>query len=593
MKTAAPPSDVPLSEWMRENFAVTEGASLGPWRPWPPQTAIVDAIGDREHTFVTVLKAIRVGYTTSLTGAIAAIVDRAPGPVLMVQPRDTDCRGYVVDTLEPSFAAIPRLAKVLDEEVSKDRQTIRDKRFPGGTFKIRAAGSPANLRRIPAKYLLMDETDAEGYGDSKGEGDSIALALGRTTEFPDRKVVQGSTPTTEMSSRVWKSWLRSDQRKFEVPCPDCGEFSEIVWEDIVYEPSMPEEARWKCPKCGVLHEERKKGALVAGGRWVATKPDVKDHAGFHLSSLISLYANSSWAKLAAQWEGAKASGVAEQQVFVNQVLGLPWSDAMVGLDPDSLAGRKEKEWGRDHLSGKVVLPPEVLLLTAGVDTQDSWLEIVLLGWSRTQLFALDHHQVHGSTKSDSTWLELHTYLQQVFEHPLGGSLKIGGVAIDAGGHATDEVYKYSMASARYNIWAIFGRGKDEYFLPQPRAKKTGRIHALIGANKLKEDLLDRLQRDPAERRAVRFGCGLETPFFMGLTAEQKIVKRKGGTQIIEWNQIRERNEALDCFVYGMGIRHSVGCRVDFDEIEKKLRAQQRVAVEPPRSIGWRVLSQGI
>lgn len=593
LRLAEPPSRAPLSEWMKANFQVVQGAEIGLWKPWAPQTAIADAIGNSEYSFVTVLKGIRVGYTTMLTGAVLAIIDRSPGPILMVQPRDEDCRGYVVDTLEPSIEAINRLSKTIDSDIAKDRQTIRDKRFPGGSFKIRAATSAANLRRIGAKYLFLDEVDAEGYGNSAAEGDRIAIAIGRTIEYADRKIVMGSTPTTESASRVYKSWLASDQRKYFVHCLGCGKPSEILWDDIIYDPEDPRDAKWRCPSCEHMHRNSDKIKLVADGKWVPTRHDVKGHAGFHFSGLYSLHANMAWGELAADWEKKKKAGLAERQVFVNQILALPWAESMGGMDPDTLAGRREDTWGADHLSGKVALPPDVLLLTAGVDTQDSWFEIVLLGWSRSQIFVIDHHVINGSTKSDSTWLDLHAYLRTVYDHPLGGRLEIMGAAVDAGGHATDEVYKYTMSQNANNVWAIFGRRRDEYFVPQPRSKKNGRIHAIIGVNKLKEDLIDRLQIEPSERRAVRFGKGLQQAFFQGLTAEQKIIRRRNGIDVIEWEQIRERNEALDAMVYAMGVRYSARCRVDFDEVEKQLRESGRIAVEGQKTYGRRIISRGL
>jgi phage terminase large subunit GpA-like protein len=58
--------------------------------------------------------------------------------------------------------------------------------------------------------------------DVDGEGDPVALAERRTTTFARRKILLTSTPTVKDFSRIEAEYLRSDQRRFYVPCPKCG-----------------------------------------------------------------------------------------------------------------------------------------------------------------------------------------------------------------------------------------------------------------------------------------------------------------------------------------------------------------------------------
>ncbi|MFV0300205.1 MAG: AAA family ATPase, partial [Paracoccus sp. (in: a-proteobacteria)] len=68
---------------------------------------------------------------------------------------------------------------------------------------------------------LADVIEAEGVGFAD---------LDRLS-FPDRKIVLGSTPVHEDTSHVLRAYAQSDQRVFEVPCPGCGSFSEITWDE--------------------------------------------------------------------------------------------------------------------------------------------------------------------------------------------------------------------------------------------------------------------------------------------------------------------------------------------------------------------------
>jgi phage terminase large subunit GpA-like protein len=47
--------------------------------------------------------------------------------------------------------------------------------------------------------------------------------------FANRKILIGSTPTFESSSVVLARYRQSDQRVFEVPCPECGAFFELLY----------------------------------------------------------------------------------------------------------------------------------------------------------------------------------------------------------------------------------------------------------------------------------------------------------------------------------------------------------------------------
>jgi len=51
--------------------------------------------------------------------------------------------------------------------------------------------------------VIFDETD--GYPPSAGpEGDQIKLGIGRTEYYPNRKIIEGSTPTVTDVSRIEK-----------------------------------------------------------------------------------------------------------------------------------------------------------------------------------------------------------------------------------------------------------------------------------------------------------------------------------------------------------------------------------------------------
>src|SRR5258708_31399596 len=165
----------------------------------------------------------------------------------------------MVSDIEPIFAATPALVDILTDDTAEGRNTLLHRRFAGGSLKRVAARAPRNLRRHTARILLVDEADA---CESGAEGNPLRLAERRTLSFPNRKIVIGSTPIFEDTSHVLRTYAASDGRVFEVPCPACGGFTEVLWEHIQWEPDQPETAAFRCPHCAELIDERHKAAMV-------------------------------------------------------------------------------------------------------------------------------------------------------------------------------------------------------------------------------------------------------------------------------------------------------------------------------------------
>jgi phage terminase large subunit GpA-like protein len=188
--------------------------------------------------------------------------------------------------LEPLFESSPMLAAVLLDaprtgqrgrptaRMIANRNTLLSRRFAGGSLKVVASKAPRNLRRHTARILLIDEADAM---EDSAEGDVIALAEKRTLTFPNRKIIVGSTPLDQETSHVCRAYAASDQRIFEVPCPVCGAFAEVLWRHIEWEPDRPETAAFRCPACNALVSEEHKPWMLSRGRWRPLRPEVASH----------------------------------------------------------------------------------------------------------------------------------------------------------------------------------------------------------------------------------------------------------------------------------------------------------------------------
>lgn len=542
-----PPPKRRLSDWIEETIMLPDDVSAlpGSVRLWPFQRDIADAIGDPLIERVTLVKPVRVGFTTLLTGALAGYIANDPSPILCLLPTEADCRDYMVSDIEPIFNASPELTGLLARGGSDgERNTLMARRFPGGSLKVVAAKAPRNLRRHNVRVLLCDEVDGMENG---AEGSPILLAERRTLSFADRKIVIGSTPVYANTSHVLRSYEQSDKRVFEVPCPECGEFHEIQWKDIQWPEGEPERAAYHCPSCGCEIEERWKPQMASDGRWRATQPEVTDHAGFRLNALVSLLANASWAKLAKEFLTAK-DDPALLQVFTNTILAEGWNEAGEELDENDLYSRREA-------FGLEPVPQEALALTAGVDVQRDRLEISFLGWTEAgECLVLGHRVIWGSPHDEETWTELESLLSTRWPHALGGRMGLDAAVVDSGdGETMERVYAFCFPRYRRKIVAGKGVAGNRQWIERSKTKRGGNLF-LVGVDGLKAHIVARLARG----RTIRFANDLPPVWFEQLASERLVVRYSRGQPSRRFERIPGRAaEALDCVVYGFAARQLV------------------------------------
>lgn len=575
LRSLIPPPRLQLSTWMETHLVLPEGVSAlpGKVRLYPYQREIADAIGDPTLERVTLVKPVRVGFTTLLTGAEASFVANDPCPVLCLLPTEADARDYVVSDLEPIFAATPAVAGLLSDEVEEsERNTLLHRRFPGGSLKVVAAKAPRNLRRHTARVLMIDEADAM---EITAEGSPITLAERRTLSFPDRKIVLGSTPLHEDTSHVLRAYAQSDQRVYEVPCPRCGAFTEILWAMIEWEPGKPDTAAYRCPGCQALIPETGKPGMVEAGRWRATHPEVVGHAGFRLNALISTLANASWKKLAAEFVKAKDDSD-ELQVFVNTILAQGWREAAVEVDEAALAKRAEP-FDLEHI------PPEVVVLTVGADWQDDRIELSYLGWTEAhpqEPLILGHAIVWGSPDDAVTLVELDQLLQATFPHPLGGRLGVDAAIMDAADRP-DRVYPFCFARTHRKVWA--GKGiagaRQVCEISKSPMRGGGRLF-LVGVDTIKAALMERFARG----RGVRFSHTLEPSYYEQLASHRKVIRYVRGVAVRRFElKAGYQDHALDTVVYAWAARHML--QVPWAARRVELATPARTESVGPRAAG--------
>ncbi|BBF94903.1 phage terminase large subunit family protein [Blastochloris tepida] len=556
----APEPQLTVSEWAdRHRMLPTANAEPGPWRTArvPYLKDIMDALSVSSPVErVVFMKGAQTGGTEAGLNAIGYWIAHAPGLILAVWPSIDMVRRNSRTRIDPLIEGTPELRRKIATPRAKDPgNTVALKEFPGGALVMTGANSATGLRSTPARYLMLDEVDAFP-ADADDEGDPVALAVQRTVTFRGRrKILMISTPTLAGVSRIEKAFAESDQRRFHVPCPHCGTFQVLEWRGIAWPEGEPARAFYACQTCGGVIEEHDKPALLSAGEWRATAPGDGRTAGFHLSALYSPF--ESWGEIAIDFLASRKDPT-RLKTWTNLKLGEPFEDRDTApLAPDTLQARAE-DWGE-------LLPDGVAIVTAGVDVQDTWLAIEIVGWGLgEESWSLAYEAIHGDTARPEVWDALDRLLAQRFPHRRDvPPLPIAAVAIDSGGHRTGEVMTFSAARLNRRVWAIKGRGGPGV-PPWPKRPPKARRAALapvhiVGVDSIKSTLFARLRAgEPEGAGACHFPADRDYAWFGELVAERAVRKYTRGVARLEWvKDAGVRNEGLDTRVYATAALHGL------------------------------------
>jgi phage terminase large subunit GpA-like protein len=561
---ATPPA-MSVSEWAnRFRTMPNANAEPGPWRTArvPYLREIMDCLSVSSPVErVVLMKGAQTGGTEAALNAIGYWIDHAPDSILAVWPSIDMVRKNSRTRLEPLIQDTPALrAKIVPPRSQEPGNTVSLKEFPGGSLMMTGANSAVGLRSHAARYLTLDEVDAFP-ADADDEGDPVSLAIQRTVTYRGRrKIIMISTPTIAGVSRIERAYAESDQRRFHVPCPHCGEGQPLVWAGVTWPKDEPLKAFYACQECGGIIEEHQKPALLAAGEWIAEAPGPGKPAGFHLSALYSPF--ESWADIAVDFLASKDDPT-RLKTWTNLKLGEAFEDRATQTVPiDELQARaqhSDRPWTE-------MLPDGVVVITAGVDVQDNRIEAEFVGWGRNEeSWSLDYRIIHGDPAGPDPWDALDRLLMRSFRHPRDVvDLRVLAAAVDSVGHRTSQVMAYSAARLARRIWAVKGKGGPDVPAwprrpPKPQKATTTPLH-IVGVDGLKSQLFARLRIASETGAGVcHFPAERDVTWFAGLMAERPVRKWSRGRARIEWIVDRGvRNEPLDCRVYATAALAGLG-----------------------------------
>lgn len=561
-RAVRPRGRLTVSQWADNHRILSSKGSgeVGRWRTArnPMLREIMDCLSLHSPVReIWIMKSSQVGVTELSVNWLGYTMEYAPGPAMVLMPtleaRDT----WKVQKLNPLLTDTPCIRDLLGGLRSRDAAHSKELiDFPGGILFLAGGNSPNSYAQKSVRNLMMDDLDR--FPAQIGEeGDPVELARSRVKAFMRHKLLFASTPTIKGASLIERGFENGDMRRYHVHCPHCGERQVLRWEQVRGNVTLTS-AHYVCEQ-GCIIEEHHKPAMLEGGVWIPEHPERRARS-YHISALYApIGLGPSWLDLVIQFKRIHKDPV-QLKTFINQNLGEAWEDQSDKLKPHELAKR-----AGNYRRGDI--PPGCLALTAGIDTQDKWLAVTLLGWGADgRHWIVDWTEIQGDTTNLPVWDELAAWLHQPRVNSFGREMKIRAAGIDSRGHRSEQVKAFVLRTThRIPIYAVQGAtsrigraiAQSASYPEKTRTGKTLRSgYGLwnIGTEHCKHFIFANLGADgekPEEQRVFRFPQGMEPEYFDGLLSEVYDPEKK--RYIPRIGQRYKRNEPLDTLVYAWAI----------------------------------------
>lgn len=600
------------TDWARTHRRLSAKATARPGvynpdiTPWVAE--IHRALDNPAVHEVVCMKSAQVAWTDGvLLNYIGKRIDIDPCPMIVMFAKDQAAKEFNSEKFEPMVEATPRLASKIPITKARDKDNRwQFKGFPGGFLKFVGSNSPSSVKSTPAPVVAVEEPD-DCNENVKEQGDTITLLRERTKSFARRKVIFGGTPTIEGFSRIEAAYAASDQRKFWVPCPHCGEHQVLAWEHVrwdddagtrheVFGNARPETARYCCPHCACLWTDAEKNRAVRKLECRAGA-EFRGVAGFYINELYSPFPGSVMPRLVEKYLSAVhalAQGDdTKMRSFRNNTEGLPYAYRTEVPQAEDLKTRAESY-------AEFTVPLGGLLITAGVDVQHDRLAVIIRAWGRAEESWLVYWgEVFGSTlvPGAGAWADLDALLLREFTHASGAGMRISAVSIDGSdGNRTEIVHAYVRPRRHMRYMSVKGASEQtddrREIFSTPRKVDVGRRNKpakqgldtfIVGTARAKDLILEtRVKLMGSGPGRLHWYAGVRPDYWEQLVSEVKAPSRLNRNRKAWQKKGGVRNEGLDAEVYALhaarALKTNLMHEAHWVAIEQRLR--QRSLLEP-------------
>jgi phage terminase large subunit GpA-like protein len=568
-KLLAPPPVLSISQWadLYRQISTEFAAEPGQWHTdkFEAMREVMDACSPTsKFRRVVLVKPTQSGGTEAcVLNVIGYTIDINPRSILVVFPTLDATGSFSKERLDPMIDVTPSLKeRVLEGSSNRvttgsKATTVFKKKYPGGFLNMVGSNSTTGLSSRPVPIVIIDEVDL-CIRNANRQGNPVKLALARTTTFFDRKEILLSSPSAdEGESGIIPFWEEGSKAKLEHRCPNeqCGH-----WQVLDFDRMDIETATLACELCGQYFPQWK---WLVTHRWIHELPEHGTIASFWMTGLDSPWLD--WkVDLCDDYVNCKKmedmGDDSLMRVFVNSKLAKYFKKKGKRIEADLYHERREIY--PCHLA-KAEVPDNVVLITAGVDVQDSYIVYDVRGWAKgRESWGIETGEFQGDpAKEEEVWKQLDEFVyRRVWRYANGMYIRTRLMFVDCQGHKTDAVYKYCKPR-HPRCFAIKGIGGPNPIIigGKRREKGEGAWRVNLGVDTLKDEFHSRLSVErpgpgychwPMANNGMPC-CGYTLEYFEEIISEQReITYNKSGFATSKWTKNRtDANEALDVNVY--------------------------------------------
>lgn len=573
IRAFTPPVQLTVSEWAGKYRFLDERYSSSPGpiviEATPYVREILDAFSDPEVEWLTLILSRQMAKSTTIENMIGYAIHQAPGPAQLVLPREQDA-SEVMQRVRAMIEASPAIRAELREDRPK-ANFIQTGRMH---VSLGYATSVDSLKGRSNRYLFLDE--AEAYRMTS-EGHPIDIAEPSTDTFYNRKIVEVTTPKLT-DGRVWRNYLGSDQRRWQMPCPHCGEYQEFVFDTTRRNLRWPKDVRdagqvkseqlatYHCIHCDGEWKQSEKNAIVARGLWVPRGCWVEDgelcgvvpkttHRGYQGCCLLAPW--TTFSDLAASWLKLHQY---QRQEFWNLKMGLPYDEVERQVTVEKLS-----ELEGEYSIGEI--PDGVQLLIAGVDAQREGVDHCYYSVDGYGQGGDCWHIEHGVIAEGPEGSDLERvrdyFRERTYQKSTGERLSVYLVGIDSGdGARTDEVYDIANRNPGL-IVAVqgFKSISSGQLVRASRTKKANQLYIAVNTDLIKRRLTGLIANPPKNVGRWWIPRDTSAEYRESMVSEHLVTERsKSGESRRNWRKREDAgpNHYWDCRVYSQALAEHVG-----------------------------------
>lgn len=499
---------------------------------------------------------------------------------------------YVEKKLRKAIKNIPSVYEKI-KDYRKKEQKLERLYYPGGSMDFGNAGSESEVRMDSIQDLTLDEVSA--FPIDNGQGDPVAQAKGRMTTYENRsKLYAVSSPGDKSVCRITKMLNEPDICifKYFTPCPSCDKYQQLKFERLKWkfdkQKKLLSDIHFVCEHCKYkITEDEKKHFLPKSKFMNVSGFEPRNKKGYDGEYLAFSASTSmiSWKTIITEFLEAK-DDPSRLRVWVKERLAQAWDDEGEKISKNNIK-KRVSDYKYDPL------PSGVGFITAGVDFNESFTAIEIVGWGKDlQSWGLGYYHIEKKMTDPELWTELDRYLDMRFTHTNKRKLIISYAGLDTG-YGADMVCSYIRSRKSKQTKMVALKGESGYNNPiistRPSHYKADNAPFFKVSNTTScqtlYDFLNVPKPGPGYCNFPRFYKKSTRPaqdgrysYFDEIRGMVKKVKTTKARQISHWEhdtKIVPRVEGNDCRRYAMAVLwHSVVLGVDLNKLCDRLDAME-------------------